>query len=92
MGSVRRPIRGKLAGVKHSEFWEAVDATLGRAHGRSLVTDLVLAPLGGRSAAQGLDDGVPPQTVWDAICEEMELGEAARWHHRGTLRGARRRR
>jgi hypothetical protein len=68
--------------VKHSEFWRVVEETLGVGHGRSVAEDLVLTPVGGRTAVQALADGVPPRQVWDAICDEMELGEAARWHHR----------
>jgi len=71
--------------VKHSEFRQALEDTFGSAYGRTLAAELVLVPLGNRTAAQALADGVAPQQVWDAVCEEMELGELVRWRHRGTL-------
>ena len=43
--------------VKHSEFWNAVEAVFGPAYGRSLAQDLVLPGLG-VTCVQALDDGV----------------------------------
>jgi hypothetical protein len=71
--------------VKHSEFRQALEETFGPAYGRTLVAELVLVPLGNRTPEQALAAGVPPQEVWDAVCEEMELDERVRWRHRGTL-------
>ena len=71
--------------VKHSEFRQALEETFGPAYGRTLVAELVLVPLGNRTPERALAEGVPPQEVWDAVCEEMELDERVRWRHRGTL-------
>jgi len=71
--------------VKHSELLAAVTDTFGSAHGRSLMSDLVLVALGGRTAEGALREGVAPQRVWDALCAEMELSDDVRWRHRGTL-------
>ncbi|MEE6280281.1 DUF3046 domain-containing protein [Georgenia sunbinii] len=71
--------------MKYSEFRRALDETFGAAYGRTLSTELVLLPLGNRTAEQALADGVAPQEVWDAVCREMELDERVRWRHRGTL-------
>lgn len=71
--------------VKHSEFRQALEETFGSAYGRTLAAELVLLPLGNRTPDQALADGVPPQEVWDAVCEEMELDERVRCRHRGTL-------
>ena len=68
-------------GVKHSEFWQVVDATL-VGYGRSVAEDLVLPGVGGRTAAQALAAGVEPRAVWHALCDELELDDAARWRHR----------
>lgn len=68
--------------MRQSEFRAAVDEVLGVAYGRSIVTDLVLPGIGYRTAEQALGEGEPPQLVWDAVCEELDLGERARWHHR----------
>ena len=43
--------------VKHSEFWNAVEAVFGTAYGRSLAQDLVLPGLG-VTCVQALDEGV----------------------------------
>jgi len=71
--------------VKHSEFRQALDETFGSAYGRTLAAELVLLALGSRTADQALADGVAPQLVWDAVCEEMDLDERVRWRHRGTM-------
>lgn len=48
----------------------------------SLAKDMVLGPLGGRTAQEALDAGETPRRVWAAICEVNDLPEQVRWHHR----------
>lgn len=67
--------------MKKSEFEAALWATFGT-RGPSVVSDLALGPLGGRTGAEALADGVRPELVWAAICDVNELGDDARWHHR----------
>lgn len=67
--------------MKHSEFWAAMEAAFG-ARATSVAADLVLGPLGHRTADQALADGDPPGVVWAAICEAQDLPEELRWHHR----------
>lgn len=71
--------------MKHSEFRSALDETFGSAYGRTLAAELVLLALENRTADQALADGVAPQLVWDAVCQEMDLDERVRWRHRGTM-------
>ena len=66
--------------MKHSEFYDAVEATFGSALGRSYVCDLYLASLGA-TARDALASGVNPEEVWAQLCEETGL-EDARWIHR----------
>lgn len=66
--------------MKHSEFYEAVEATFGSALGRSYVTDLHLVELG-TTAAGALDAGADPDRVWEALTRETGRGDA-RWIHR----------
>lgn len=66
--------------MKHSEFYEAVEATFGSALGRSYVSDLYLSSLGG-TASDALAVGVNPDEVWARLCEETSR-EDARWIHR----------
>ncbi len=53
------------------------------ARGQSLLSDLVLSPLG-RTAAEALDLGVPPRDIWLALCEEMDVPQDRR-HGAGRL-------
>ncbi|MFK4760362.1 DUF3046 domain-containing protein [Microbacterium sp. ZW T5_45] len=69
--------------MRRSEFLRAVDAEFdGRAS--SLVNDLVLATLSGRTASQALDDGVPPREIWLALCAAADV-PLERRHGAGRL-------
>ncbi|MGC0143807.1 MULTISPECIES: DUF3046 domain-containing protein [unclassified Pseudactinotalea] len=67
--------------MKHSEFWSAMTDTFG-SYAASLAKDMVLGPLGGRTAQEALDQGTSPREVWAAICVVNDLPEHVRWHHR----------
>lgn len=41
-----------------------------------LVVDHVLDALGGRTAAQAIEDGVEPRDVWRALCTEFDVPPA----------------
>ena len=58
--------------MRRSEFLRAVDAEFG-SRGASLVVDLVLTAVGGRTAEQAMAAGVPPRDVWLALCTEMDV-------------------
>lgn len=64
--------------MRRSEFDRAVADEFG-ARAESLLVDLVMTALGGRSAAQALDAGVPPRDVWLALCAEMDVPEERRY-------------
>lgn len=51
------------------------------ARSASLVADMVLAPFG-RTAAEALEDGIPPRDIWMALCEENDV-PAERRHGAG---------
>jgi hypothetical protein len=59
--------------VTRSEFARAVADQFGEAYGRSLMRDLVLTPLGDRTAHQALTAGVAPRDIWLALCEAMDV-------------------
>ena len=63
--------------MRRSEFARAVDGEFG-ARASSLVGDLALRALGYRTAAQAMDEGIPPRDVWLALCEETDVPEARR--------------
>ena len=68
--------------MTRSEFTRAIAAEFGEAYGRSLVRDLVLTPLGERTAEQALAAGVAPREIWLALCAAMDVPRE-RWHGAG---------
>jgi hypothetical protein len=54
----------------------------GPVYAKSLASDLVMGALGGHTAVEALDAGVPPRDVWEALCTAMDVPEAQRWAHR----------
>ncbi|MEV4669987.1 MULTISPECIES: DUF3046 domain-containing protein [unclassified Microbacterium] len=64
--------------MRRSEFLRAVEGEFsGRAS--SLLNDLVLTALGGRTALEALDLGLPPRDIWLALCEEMDVPPERRY-------------
>ena len=57
--------------MTRSELRRALEEEFGARQGNTLVAELVLLGLGGRTAQQALDHGVAPKVVWSALCEEM---------------------
>ncbi len=69
--------------MRRSEFLRAVEHEFpGRTS--SLLNDLVLSPLSGRTASEALAAGVPPREIWLALCAEMDVPENRR-HGAGRL-------
>jgi Protein of unknown function (DUF3046) len=64
--------------VRLTVFWERMRAQFGEGYADSVAADYVLAPLGGRTASQGLADGVDPKLVWQAVCEAFSVPERLR--------------
>lgn len=58
--------------MRRSEFLRAVDDEFG-GRATSLLHDLVLSAVGGRTAAQALDAGVPPRDIWLALCVDADV-------------------
>jgi hypothetical protein len=58
--------------MRRSEFLRAVDVEFG-ARAPSLISDLVLNQLAGRTAVEALDAGVPPRDIWLALCAETDV-------------------
>ena len=69
--------------MRRSEFARAVADEFG-ARGESLLTDLTLSGIGGRTAEDALAAGVPPKDVWLALCAEMDV-PLERRHGAGRL-------
>ena len=59
--------------MRHTEFWSRMEGALGSAYYRSWAGAHVMAELGGRTAQQALDAGIPPKEVWAAVWRALEL-------------------
>lgn len=64
--------------MKHTEFWSRLDDALGPAYARSWADMYVMADLGGRTASQALEAGVPPKQVWAAVWRALGLPASER--------------
>ncbi|MGO4534000.1 DUF3046 domain-containing protein [Leifsonia sp. 2MCAF36] len=68
--------------MKLSEFQRAVSDEFGSSYGQTLLTDLVLAELGGRTGNEAIAAGLPPREVWLALCRETGV-PSSRWYGAG---------
>jgi Protein of unknown function (DUF3046) len=59
--------------VRLTEFHELVTRQFGPVRGASVLVDHVLGSLGGRTAAQAVEDGVDPREVWRALCVDFDV-------------------
>jgi hypothetical protein len=59
--------------VRHTEFWARMEDALGTAYYRAWASQFVMAELGGRTAQEALDAGVPPKQVWAAVWRALDL-------------------
>ncbi|MBU9764653.1 DUF3046 domain-containing protein [Mycobacterium sp. TNTM28] len=59
--------------MRLTEFHDLVDGQFGSMRGRSLLVDHILGELGGRTAAQAIEDGVEPRSVWRALCADFDV-------------------
>lgn len=64
--------------MRHTEFWARMQVALGSSYYRSWAEQQVLADLGGRTAAEALDAGEPPKSVWLAVWRALELPDRDR--------------
>ena len=69
----RWPRPGSVASVRLTEFHELVQGQFGPVRGASMLVDHVLTGLGGRTAAQAIEDGVDPRDVWRALCSDFDV-------------------
>ena len=50
-----------------------MDAQFGSMRAQSVARDHVFGALGGRTAVQAIDAGLPVRKVWLAICEDYDV-------------------
>ena len=59
--------------MRLQEFWTRLSGHFGSMRAQSVARDHVFAALGGRTAVDALEAGLPVRKVWLAICEEYEV-------------------
>lgn len=59
--------------MRHTEFWERMEAALGPAYARSWASLQVIGELGGRTVDEALAAGIAPKQVWRAVWAVLEL-------------------
>jgi Protein of unknown function (DUF3046) len=64
--------------VRLQEFWSRLADHFGTMRAESVARDHVFAALGGRSAVEAIEAGLPVRRVWLAICEEYEVPQKLR--------------
>ncbi|KAA8820043.1 DUF3046 domain-containing protein [Bifidobacterium vespertilionis] len=61
------------------EFWELLEEVFGRSYGRSLAHDQRLTALGSMTVVEALQAGEEPRTVWNVLCDQMDVPDSKRW-------------
>ena len=64
--------------MRRSEFDRAVADEFG-AGASTVISDLVLSDVGGRTAMDALAAGIPPRDVWLALCAETDVPPERRY-------------
>ena len=64
--------------MRLTDFWARMERRFGRGYAESYARDMVLAPLGGRTVREALDDGDDVQAVWRAVCAATDVDAADR--------------
>jgi hypothetical protein len=75
-GSPAAPRAGRPAsveGVRLQEFWFRLREQFGSMRAESVARDHIFSSLGGQSAVDAIDAGLPVRTVWLAVCEEFDV-------------------
>ena len=65
--------------MRLSEFRIAVTDEFGESYGRVITHDLVLGDVGGLTAEQAIKAGVPPRSIWLALCDASDVPEERRY-------------
>jgi hypothetical protein len=60
-------------GVRLQEFWSRMRSQFGSMRAESVARDHMFAELGGRTALDAIEAGLPVRKVWLAICKEYDV-------------------
>jgi DUF3046 family protein len=64
---------GTFVVVRLQEFWSRMDEQFGPVRASNVARDHVFGQLGGRTAVQAIDEGVPVRRVWLEVCAEYDV-------------------
>ncbi|GAA0526941.1 Protein of unknown function (DUF3046) [Saccharopolyspora erythraea NRRL 2338] len=59
--------------MRHTVFRRWMADEFGPTRAEMLAQDHVLSSLGGRTADEALEAGMPPKEVWTAVCDAFEV-------------------
>lgn len=59
--------------MRLSEFWALMEQEFGSGYAVVVARSHSLGELDGRTAAQALEEGVPPRQVWRALCADLDV-------------------
>ena len=66
-------MRASVGDVRLQEFWSRLDEQFGSMRAQSVARDHVFSALGGRTAVEAIEAGLPLRRVWLAICEDYDV-------------------
>ncbi len=66
-------MRASVGDVRLQEFWSRLGEHFGSMRAESVARDHVFSSLGGRTAVEAIEAGLPVRRVWLAICEEYDV-------------------
>jgi hypothetical protein len=64
--------------VRLQEFWSRLSQQFGSMRAQSVARDHVFSALGGRTAIEAIEAGLPVRKVWLTICEEYDVPQKER--------------
>ncbi|MCF6745076.1 DUF3046 domain-containing protein [Blastococcus sp. KM273128] len=59
--------------MRLQEFWSRLDGQFGSMRAQSVARDHVFSELGGRTAVDAIEAGLPVRKVWLAVCEAFDV-------------------
>ncbi|GAA1170060.1 DUF3046 domain-containing protein [Ornithinimicrobium humiphilum] len=59
--------------MRLSEFWALMEQEFGAGYARVVADTHSLGVLDGRTPSQALEEGLPPRTVWRAVCADLDV-------------------
>jgi Protein of unknown function (DUF3046) len=59
--------------VRLQDFWSRMHGQFGSVRAETVARDHSFGSLGGRSAVEAIDAGLPVRQVWLAVCDEFDV-------------------